>query len=74
MTYKIGDAIRLAPIEENIVRQMAEFGGPSSAAQKVLDEAAEIRARGNLARFYFDAVSQGLCVREGIPLPSSGLT
>lgn len=56
-------------IPEEIVVQLAAECGPESAAQKVLDEAKDIRARGRLVRFLFDG--DGLCVQEGVAMVDS---
>lgn len=56
--------MRHAEIPESVIAEMARVSGPDSAAQNVLAEAAEIRARGGVVRFLFDG--ETLCVQEGV--------
>lgn len=61
--------MKLIPIPESAVRQLAEKE-PGGAASKVLEEAAEIRSRGQQVRFCITDRLE-LCVQEGVAFIST---
>ena len=61
--------MKLFPIPESWVRKIAEEN-PGGAATKVLEEAAEIRARGSEVRFCVTDTLE-FCVQEGVAFIST---
>ena len=56
--------VDLEPMDESVVKRIAHIIGPMSAAQKALDKAAEIRARGNVPLFWHDSANNATVVQE----------